>query len=170
MFRKASISLERKNKLLADKKEYGELLSFFPVDRHDCECAKMRQDWSHKLSMMTEKNRRQEIDRIGTLECPKNKKGMKKYQVRCRNCESILAYLYAKDKSLSDFCDLHYYAVYTLDSWMGCFTVNLNPYDGKLTFECSCGQDTREMMYKKIDNSVGREFGKKNSKFLVEEA
>ena len=68
----------------------------------------------------------------------------------------------------------------TVGRWHGCLGVQVSVKDGKLGIECACGQDTRdfriknkltgkELKAKLKENMIGRDFGEKNSKFVVKE-
>lgn len=136
-------------------------VSQLPIDRSDCECRK------HVL----------EVTRSGKLfdhyTCPRSKsEGMKKYEVKCKKCFEIVAYIRATDAKLADWCDLHtvsearlieipvlvdklvekekYVEVQQVEvmrqvgKWFGCLAVNISPINETLGFECACGQDTRD--------------------------
>lgn len=163
---------------LADKKaKQHKIFSFFPVDHWDCECKTLIEDWKIKLGAMNDEQRRDLITRVDHIECPKDKTGKQKYQVTCTNCKAILAECYASDGTLSDWFDLHYIQETNGKKWTGCLTVNVSPLDGKIGFECCCGQDTRdfrsrrsnlhgkELDEKITETSSGREFGLDKSKF-----
>ena len=64
--------------------------------------------------------------------------------------------------------------------WHGCLGLQISAKDGKLGLECACGQDTRDfrvssnltgvqLKAKLKENMIGRNFGEKNSKFIVRE-
>jgi hypothetical protein len=153
-----------------------EVYSLFPVDRAGCRCRKMVKDWQRNLARMNEEKRKQAVARKGYLECPRDKTGMKRYEITCTNCKEVLAYCWATNAYLTDWCDLHYVSWVEDGKWHGCYTVHISPVDEKLCFECTCGQDTRDfranMTMKakqafKIEekNKVGRDFGRSNSKF-----
>jgi hypothetical protein len=103
---------------------------------------------------------------------------MEQYKVSCANCGDDIALVYATDKALTDWCDLHYTCYSDGKNWHGCMAVNISPIDSSLGFECSCGQDTRDfranntlpqnILDKLIEkSSVGKAFGKPSSKFKV---
>lgn len=161
--RKVSVSLEAIKKLKNKAKRV--IKSNLPIDRYDCICQK-------------------EITRIkktpskpAYLECPRDRTGMEKYEIICAICKSKIAELYATDVTLTDWCDLHYFCEHDSKEWKGCMAVNISPIDGKLGFECTCGNDTRDfranttlkpkdLAAKIKETEVGREFTK-DSKFLV---
>lgn len=137
-----------------------QIVSKIPVDKHDCLCSKLTENKLYTT-------------------CPRSSEyGMRKYQILCDNCGDSVAFIYATDESLTDWCDLHYTCFNDGKYWHGCMSVNISPIDQSLGFECSCGQDTRDfranntlpnnVLIKIIErNSKGREFNKKDSKFKV---
>jgi len=144
------------------------IISLVPVDRANCECQEKIVEMKKNL-------------KVTKYECPRAKeKGMKKYLITCGECGSKIAYVHAKDRKLSDWCNLHYITENTGSEWKGCMAVNISPIDEKLGFECTCGQDTRDFranttlpskmaMSIAEENLIGKEFGKRNSKFKVKE-
>jgi len=144
------------------------IVSLLPIDRAGCKCQEDIVEMKKKLEVVM-------------YTCPKSKeKGMKKYLITCGECGADIAYIYAKDENLSDWCDLHYITENTGKEWKGCMAVNISPVDGRLGFECTCGNDTRDFrtnttMPSKLaleiakENLIGREFGKRNSKFKTKE-
>jgi len=136
----------------------------FPYDRYECSCVDLVT--KSKLSNNT-----------SYMECPRTKeRNMKPYKIVCGDCGSDIAYIYATDEKLTDWCDLHYTCIKIKNHWNGCMTVNISPIDGTIGFECSCGNDTRDYranstlpphIIKEIwdKNLQGREFGTKQSKF-----
>ena len=155
------------------------IISFFPVDRYDCACLPIVSDFKLRMPQMSEADRSETVRKIGYLRCPGHKRvGMRPYEVSCGKCKATVAYCYATDPSLSDWCDLHYVCEHDGKRWYGARTVNISPVDGKLSFECCCGNDTRdfranrqlpEKITRRIEekNRVGRELGKHNSRFIV---
>lgn len=182
--------------LLVSKTKKLTKISSLPVDKPDCDCRGMLNSWGKQAGSGT------------IFKCPRSEmKGMKKYEVRCKVCGELNAYVYALNEKLDDWCDLHYvfegrivkeerqrtalkkvkgklvpitenYYEYA-SRWFGCMTINISPKDGELGFECSCGNDTRDFracaiinsktMKKRIENLIGRGFGKKDSKFIIKE-
>lgn len=144
------------------------IVSLVPIDRVGCVCQEKIDEMKKTLS-------------VSRYTCPRvTEKGMKQYLITCGNCGADMAYIYAKDKKLSDWCDLHYISENTGTEWKGCVATHISPIDGQLCFECACGQDTRDFranttLPSKIaleiaeKNLIGREFGKRNSKFKVKE-
>lgn len=129
----------------------------FPTDRHDCECIP-------EIVNIKKGGARKYITCPRTLE-----DGMKKYVVTCSQCSAVMAHVHAPDKSLTDWCDLHYLTQTKTEEyeveyseinkkgkevlktrketrifWHGCMAVNISPIDQSLGFECTCGQDTRD--------------------------
>jgi len=162
------VSNEARLKLQQKKKDRRTVVSRYPIDRHDCKCQYM-------ISRI-KKGRKKDY-----YQCPRSEEqGMKKYAVICKDCKSTLAFLYATDKSLEDWCDLHYVCEHDNLKWSGCMAVNISPVDGYLGFECTCGNDTRDFRANTTlppqqafevaeSNLKGREFNKRDSKFLVKE-
>lgn len=74
----------------------------------------------------------------------KQSKGYEKYTITCVNCGDVVAFVWAKDGTLRDWCDLHYICEHDKNTWYGCMAVNVSPIDGQLGFECACGEDTRD--------------------------
>ena len=146
------------------------IISKYPIDKPNCACQE------HIVS--DKKVARPSI----YLTCPRDKKGMTRYLVTCGKCGEKIALVWSKDKSLTDWCDLHYISearmVKKESLWFGCVAVNISPVDLTLGFECSCGNDSRdfranqtlprEKLLKKIaETETNREFNKKDSKFKV---
>lgn len=154
--------------------------SFFPIDKADCVCHLMIDGWKKKLATMPEGKREEEVKRLGSLVCPRDKTFMKRYEVYCGNCGAIQGYCWATDATLKDWCDFHYAQWTDGSQWYGCFTPNVSPITEQLTLECTCGQDTRDFranmtlpgaMAQRLEdsNKIGRDFGYKNSKFKIRE-
>jgi len=101
--------------------------------------------------------------------------GYKQYVIRCKACKQRQGTVWARDRGLKDWCSFRYEQILTKKGWTGCFGHNISPVTGKLTLECCCGADTREFILsrshknKEAENKVGRDYGKKDSKFIVEE-
>lgn len=154
-------------------------MGFFPIDLPNCSCGTLIQEAKMKLPGMKEADRVKYRQDHVVLRCPRHEEeGMKPFLITCLNCDSEIAYLYAKDESLDDFCDLHYVADFNESHWRGCFTVNISPLDLKLGFECACGVDTRDFRanrnyptdkYLEIEklHAEGRAFGSRKSKFIA---
>lgn len=172
----ASVSEEKREKTPKNKRITN--VGFFPVDPQDCDCFKEKKDLAQKASTLGANSFAELTASMKTLECPRSKdKGMKRYFIYCRKCGAKVARIHATNKRLSDWCNLHYINSHDRFEWKGCFSVQISPLDGKLGFECACGNDTRdhrldqkkgkEYARKAVTNLIGREFGKKNSKFVV---
>jgi len=138
------------------------IISYLPYDKHDCDCQSI---------ILAKKN----MNNRDYLTCPRKTIGMKKYRIIYKKCRNIVAFVYSTDNKMSDWCDLHYVSEKENGKWKGCFTINLSPIDGKVGFECACGNDTRDFrgnlkyIYKIKECSKGRELGLKNSKFILKE-
>lgn len=153
-----------------------QVYSFFPIDRADCECQKMIKEWKEKLATMSEEKRNAVIQETKYLVCPRDKTGMRRRKITCKNCDEVLGYVWATDNTLKDWCDLHYVNWTDGKEWYGCLTPHISPITEQLCFECCCGQDTRDFRANMTlptktafeieeENKVGREFGETNSKF-----
>lgn len=174
IFASAEIGLQAK----ASSNGMVQVYSFFPVDRANCPCQAVGLEWKRKLAKANESERSQLLSETPFLTCPRNKEGMQKYKVTCNNCGDILGDCWAVDATLQDWCDFHYIQWTKGDFWHGCFTPHISPVTEQLCFECCCGQDTRDfranmtMNEKRAiriedKNSVGRNLGKDDSKFLA---
>ncbi len=155
-----------------------EVLSLFPIDKADCECAKTIRDFKLKLAMMNDKERQSTIASTKQLVCPRNKTNMQRYEIRCVRCKEVQGYCYATDATLKDWCDFHYVQWTDGEYWRGCFTPNISPITEELTIECCCGQDTRDFRAnmtmntriaerKETQNAKGRQYNQYDSKFAV---
>ncbi len=168
-----------------------QVYSFFPIDRANCACQKMIIEHKKKLAGYNQEKRDTFIKEAKYLTCTRDKTGMRKRIITCKNCKDIQGYVWSTDNTLEDWCDFHYVQwtqthrvkskskkpVYeTL--WHGCLTPNVSPITEQFTLECCCGQDTRDFRANmtmnaksayKIEekNKIGREFGKPNSKFTT---
>ncbi len=102
----------------------------------------------------------------------------KKYWIVCARCGDKVAYVWAENEKLDNWCDLHYYCWYTKTTWRGARAINVSPIDGKLGVECSCGEDTRDFRCAKgmspiqkslmIDYTQNhRDFGLPTSSFIA---
>ena len=129
--RKVSVSKEAKRQLTQEGKLKKKIVSWFPVDLPDCECQPILVEMRKNPTMM------------GYLTCPKDKTGYKQYEVKCK-CGNDIAVLWAKDETLTEWCDLHYLCEHNKKTWKGCMAVNISPIDLTLGFECTCGNDTRD--------------------------
>jgi hypothetical protein len=172
----ASKEMTKMAKLSSNKRV--EVYSFFPVDRANCECQEMIKQWKNELALLPESKRNAKIKETGFLVCPHDKAGMKRYEVSCKNCGEVMGYCWASDSSLTDWCDFHYVEWTNGKQWYGCLTPHVSPITEQLCLECCCGEDTRDfranvalspkVAYEiELQNSEGREFGKRNSKFRI---
>lgn len=154
------------------------VFGIYPVDKADCPCQEHSIKWKNKLAMANEKERRALLATQSHITCPRDKTGMDYYEVSCRKCGEVQGYCWATDKTLKDWCDFHYVQWSDGQSWHGCFTPHISPITQELCFECSCGNDTRDFRAnmtlpekRSIEleekNSVGRAFGKSDSKFIA---
>jgi len=152
------VSQEAKDLLKATGKKRRTIVSFFPVDKYGCDCFEMVQEYKEKFASLTPSTKKAEMKRMGMIVCPRAKqKGYKKYEIKCNVCSDTVAVVHAKDKKLTDWCNLHYICSHDKNKWRGCFTVNtLGDVPG---FECACGNDTRK------PNMKERKFGENYSLF-----
>lgn len=170
----ASRSLDTKMKL----KDYPkvEVYSFFPIDKHNCACQSAISNWKNRLAALPDDKRKQEVDKQDFLECPEDKLGKNRYEVRCNGCKAVVGYCWASDERLLDWVDFHYVQWAEKARWYGCLTPHVSPIDESLCIECTCGVDTRDfranmtlpgMTAESLErkNSIGRKFGLPNSKF-----
>jgi len=104
------VSQDQLSKMIKGGKKIDAIYSFFPIDKHDCECRGEVNHVKTLLSGMNEKQRHDYKRKIGHIVCPKSKKaGFKRYQIVCANCGETVAFVSAKDALLTEWCDLHYY-------------------------------------------------------------
>lgn len=155
-----------------------QVYSFFPIDRADCECAKLIHEWKMRFGTATTAEKQDLIANTPYITCPRDKTTLNRYKIVCANCKQIQGYCWASTPDLLDWCDFHYFQWTTGDYWRGCFTPHVSPVTEQLCLECCCGQDTRDFRAnmklpqiiaetKERQNAIGRAFNKKNSKFLV---
>lgn len=158
------------------KKKKINVYSFFPVDRASCACHSMVTEWKDSLALLNEKDRKQKIVETGSLQCPRDKSNMNRYELVCNGCGEIMGYCWATDETLSDWCDFHYAQWTDGDYWFGCIAPNISPITNQLTLLCSCGNDSRdfrangslapkEAAFREKNARIGRKFGQENSRF-----
>lgn len=156
------------------------IIGFFPMDPANDTTARLLKEWKDKFVTMSEKSRNTIKDQLGWIESPLDKEGLKRYEIFCDKCGERQGFLFAKTDNLKDWCDFHYTQWSDGEQWYGCLTPSVSPIDGRITFECACGNDTRDfranmtMDSVKADqlehrNKVGRDFGKKDSKFKAKQ-
>jgi len=139
------------------------IVGFLPADKPKCGCANLVLNEKKKMSLMTDVQRRVYVAQKKTIDCPRhNKKGMDQYKIICKNCGELVGYIHATDKNLTDWCNFHYVVSTDGREWFGGLTPNINPEDGELGIECSCGVDTRN------SKAEGKHFNKKDSVFKLE--
>lgn len=144
-----SVSNEAKLALYERKKGKNIIIGDNPIDRPGCIC--------HQLVAL---NINSGVKKLVT--CPKGE-GLKKWKVNCSKCGEQLAYFKSKEGSLDgEYYDLHYICWHDKTSWHGCITVNVNPYNSKINFECACGN--REIEEPSLDNRSLKMAGLKNKK------
>jgi len=101
-----------------------------------------------KSSILREMAMMSPRDRMLFAEVPidfvNDKENRKKYWITCGRCGDHVAYVWANNEKLENWCDLHYVCWYSKTTWRGARAVNISPVDGKLGIECSCGEDTRD--------------------------
>lgn len=137
----------------------------------------MRANILREMALMNTAEREDFINK-GPIDFVKDKDGRKKYSITCARCGDKVAYCWARDEKLTDWCDLHYISWHDKESWRGAMAVNVSPIDGRLGFECCCGEDTRD--YRASTNlppiqkellvqymMKHRDFGTKDSKFFA---
>ena len=166
------------------REQYGKkqtIISFLPYDRPGCICIPLVKAEKARLSQMLPKQRLEEQNKKRRVVCPRiTEAGFKKYKIICRRCKEVVGFVHSKDKKLSDWCNFHYVSRTDGKRWYGCFSPNISPIDGSLGIECACGNDTRDFRAntnlgpkekeRKIKETMkGREFGKRNSKFILKE-
>ena len=155
-----------------------EVYSFFPNDKASCECQPIVLEFKKKLAMLNEGDRKKLLSETKRLICPRDKKGMFRYKITCKNCGEVLGYCWATDNTLKDWCDFHYVCWADETEWHGCLTPHISPITEQLCLECTCGSDTRDfranmtLPYKttsaiELINRIGRDFGKASSYFSV---
>ena len=160
--RRISVSPEERARMLQSGAKFRFIESFYPIDRFDCECVPIKQDWVTKLALLPPNKKRAEMSKVKKITCPRAKRdGFKKYVVICKRCRAKLAFVYSKDRKLTDFCDLHYLTQHDGQFWSGCMAVNVSQNDGLVGFECTCGVKTTP------NNAEGKAFGTKSSKFIL---
>ena len=173
-------------------------ISLFPQDKWSCECIGTVRSTSDQLAKLSEGARKKLTEQIGVLRCPlATRPGYRRYIVYCVDCGAKVAEVSATDDKLENYCDLHYaYALVkevetrtvkqtdpkkkpkkeklTSAWWRGCATINVSPVDGKLGFECFCGNDTRDFRNSKTlppreiqMRLARREFCKRDSGFVA---
>lgn len=110
IIRNPRTSNEQLLKMIKEKKLKDEIYSFFPIDKHNCECQPEVNNLKVKLSSMPPNKRMDIMKKIGHIVCPRSKKGgYKRYRIICADCGETIAFIAAKNKDLTDWCDLHYY-------------------------------------------------------------
>lgn len=153
--------------------------SFFPVDKANCECAELVAQWQKRLGEATAKEQQQLLAKQQSITCPRSKVGLNRYEILCRMCGQRQGYCWASDATLHDWCDFHYIQWTPGDYWRGCFTPHISPVSQQLCLECCCGNDTRDFRANatlakhvaerlELQNSTGRRFGNRQSKFAVQ--
>lgn len=176
MNRKIFASRETNVVAMNSKNKRVEVYSFFPNDHADCECQKLVLEWKQKLVSLPTDKREALVKDTKFIVCPRDKTGMKRYKITCKNCGETLGFCWATDSTLKDFCDFHYVSWSDGIEWHGCLTPHISPITEQLCLECCCGQDTRDfranmtlpgkIAYEKEELcKIGRDFGKALSKF-----
>jgi hypothetical protein len=190
---RARISGETFEKLKPEGKL--KIVSFFPIDKKDCGCGPVIKDWTEKFGHMDPAEIK-ELQSKGSINCPRaQEKEYKNYEIICGNCGDLIATISLKDEDIDNWCNLHYISEAKIriekikegkkitkiehGEWHGCMAVNVSPTDGKLGFECACGNDTRDFRMAQLTNPIaiaklrenmkGREFNKKDSKYILKE-
>lgn len=174
--------------------ETKQIISFLPTDKSDCDCFGVVRNWIERLNNTKVEDVVSLKEKTGIINCPAML-GKKKFEIRCGVCGDLVAYVYASSEHLVDWCNLHYVSEPKLivvkkkegkkiiktefGEWHGCMAVNISPIDGKLGFECACGNDTRDFRLahltndvvkaKMKENMIGRDLNQSNSKFILVE-
>jgi hypothetical protein len=165
VLRKPTVSNEQRGK--ADL-----IISPIPIDRPNCKCKPKIKAAAMQARKTGKKPK--------WVSCPRDKSNMQAYKIVCKRCGEVVGLVYATDKYMSDWCDLHYVTRTDGKFWYGTRAINISPVDDKVGIECSCGNDTRDFRANttmnpadalKIaeSNMKGRDFGKKNSRFFLKE-
>jgi len=155
-----------------------EIESFFPIDNPYCVCKKQIEKIAKELMTMGSDAQKAYKIEHRRITCERDKTGLTKYAIICKKCGELQGTLWAKDETLKDWCDFHYFQWTDGENWHGCQTPNISPITLKLTIQCYCGVDTRDYRAnpyfpargtKEIEerNCVGRDYGNKDSKFSV---
>ena len=121
---------------------------------------------------------REEFIAKGPIDFVKDKGKRNRYDIYCTNCGEKVAYVWAINEKLANWCDLHYLCWYDEESWRGAMAVNVSPIDGHIGIECACGEDTRDFrtnrnmppIQKKLMieySQKHREFATKDSRFIA---
>ena len=105
--------------------------------------AKQRAEILREMALMSFGDRERFIEK-GPIDFVEDKGDRKRYDITCTRCGENVAYVWAIDDQLNEWCDLHYICGYNKDSWFGAMAINVSPIDGKLGIECACGEDTRD--------------------------
>lgn len=124
---------------------------------------------------------REEFIAKGPIDFVKDKGNRKRYDITCTNCQDQVAYVWADNEQLDNWCDLHYLCWYNKTSWRGAMAINVSPIDGKIGIECACGEDTRDFrtnrnmppIQKKLMieySQKHRDFATKDSRFIALES
>ena len=121
------------------------IISHMPVEPIELQkkFAKQRAEILREMALMNFGDRERFIEK-GPIDFVTDKGKRKKYDITCTRCGEKVAYVWAKNDKLDDWCDLHYICGYNKDSWFGAMAINVSPIDGKLGIECACGEDTRD--------------------------
>lgn len=176
--RKASVSGEA-IKALGQYRHKREIIGFIAINPPDIErsIARYKAEIMRSMAMMSP-GERADFMAKGPIDFVKDKGNRNKYFITCVRCGEKIAYVWAKNDKLQDWCDLHYLSWHDKSSWYGCFEVSISKVDGHIGFECACGEDTREF---RTNNSMPpiqkqlmveyslehREFGTKKSAFVA---
>lgn len=134
-----------------------------------------------KLAGMNPVQRREYLRENAPIDFVKDKSGYKKYKVTCARCGDEVAIVWATDKTLHDWVDMHYMQKHDEKTWYGCLVPSISQIDEELGFECCCGEDTRDFRGRTslapvlrglaIEYSMKhREFNKPTSAFIAMEA
>lgn len=177
MRKKTKASPELNNFMKFKKIKFAEVFGFYPVDRASCPCQKEIFALKKRLHELSPEQVKKEVEKMKFYTCPRDKTGMKRYKIVCRQCNSIQGYLWATDPTIKDWCDFHYVQKSNGEEWFGCLTPHISPITEELHFECCCGQDTRDFRANTVRHTefrekekkarYGRDLGHANSKFIA---
>lgn len=130
-----------------------------------------------EMAMMRPMDRKLFIEK-GPIDFVKDKENRKKYTITCSRCGEKVAYLWADNEQLDNWCDMHYLCWHDKKSWYGAMAIKIDPDGDKIGIECACGEDTRNFrgnrtmppIQKQLLIEYGdkhRDLGKSTSKFIA---
>lgn len=121
-----------------------------------------------EMAMMNQAERKDFINK-GPIDFAGDKRRKKRYYIYCTRCQEKIAYVWAKNEKLEEWCDLHYLCSHDRETWYGALAINVSPIDGKIGIECACGEDTRDYRANRsmppIQKQLMIEYSQKHRKF-----